>query len=167
MGRGQIVPVYECGAIMKLYIKIQDGKPVDHPILEENLLLAFPNIDVNNLPEGFIRFERIKAPAVGPYEKNQQLKYEIQSDGVCRDVWFCEPMTAEEILDKQNSVKTLWQERTIYKSWVFNEETCNFEPPVPPPSGDDKTYVWNELKMKWEEIVLPHSHLEVDKRGLP
>tara|TARA_R100000687_G_C6291346_1_gene91583 strand:- start:55 stop:444 length:390 start_codon:yes stop_codon:yes gene_type:complete len=39
-----------------------------------------------------------------------------------------------------------------YASWVLNETTCNYDPPVAYPN-DGKDYKWNEAKTKWDEIV--------------
>ena len=38
-----------------------------------------------------------------------------------------------------------------YESWVFNEDTCSFDPPVPYPE-DGKFYQWNEETTSWVEI---------------
>jgi hypothetical protein len=35
-----------------------------------------------------------------------------------------------------------------FPSWELNEDTCQWEPPVPYPS-DDQTYVWNEEEQAW------------------
>lgn len=35
-----------------------------------------------------------------------------------------------------------------YPSWVLNEDTCRWEPPVPRPS-DDKFYIWDEASVSW------------------
>ena len=40
-----------------------------------------------------------------------------------------------------------------FDSWILNEETCNWEPPVAYPE-DGKYYVWNEEQMSWQEIDL-------------
>ena len=39
-----------------------------------------------------------------------------------------------------------------YESWVLNEETCQWESPVPYP-GDEKVYTWNEDNVNWEEVA--------------
>jgi hypothetical protein len=39
-----------------------------------------------------------------------------------------------------------------YASWVLNEETCKWEPPVPYPT-DGLTYKWNEELTDWQAIV--------------
>jgi hypothetical protein len=38
-----------------------------------------------------------------------------------------------------------------YASWVLNEETCNWESPVPYPA-DSNEYIWNEETQSWELI---------------
>ena len=38
-----------------------------------------------------------------------------------------------------------------HKSWIFNEETCQYDPPTPLP-GDSKDYFWDEEKGIWEDI---------------
>jgi hypothetical protein len=39
-----------------------------------------------------------------------------------------------------------------YPSWVLNEDTCRWEPPVPRPS-DDKFYIWDEPSLNWVAIT--------------
>ena len=38
-----------------------------------------------------------------------------------------------------------------YDSWVLNEETCNWESPVPYPTNSNQ-YKWNEEAQSWELI---------------
>ena len=38
----------------------------------------------------------------------------------------------------------------IYNSWVLNETTCLYEPPVEHPN-DGNTYIWNEDNKEWVE----------------
>jgi len=38
-----------------------------------------------------------------------------------------------------------------YDSWVLDEDTCQWEAPVPHPN-DDKAYTWNENTTSWVEI---------------
>ena len=53
---------------MKLYIRIKDGQTFEHPIFEDNFREAFPDVDVNNLPDEFAHFERVAPPTRGVYE---------------------------------------------------------------------------------------------------
>ena len=41
-----------------------------------------------------------------------------------------------------------------YNSWILNEQTCNWESPIPVPSDAsiDKRYKWNEQIQNWELI---------------
>lgn len=39
-----------------------------------------------------------------------------------------------------------------FPSWVLNEDTCNWEAPIPVPN-DGKPYAWNEENQAWEEIT--------------
>ena len=40
----------------------------------------------------------------------------------------------------------------FYSSWVLNEETCQWNAPVPYPS-DGKFYDWNENTLSWVEVI--------------
>jgi hypothetical protein len=42
----------------------------------------------------------------------------------------------------------------LYPSWIFNEDTGIWNPPVPKPT-DDKNYIWNEETKSWDENVIP------------
>jgi hypothetical protein len=39
-----------------------------------------------------------------------------------------------------------------FDSWLLDEDTCNWNPPVPYPT-DGEMYTWNEEELKWKEIV--------------
>jgi len=136
---------------MKLYIRLENGQPVDHPIIKENFIQAFPHIDVNNLPEEFIEFVRVSPPGdLGIYDIYEGVHYEI-IDGVCTDVHTVRAMTTEERIAKQNQVKQDWAENG-YPSWIFDEGTCSFESPLGSPPPDGKIYTWNEDTVSWVEI---------------
>jgi len=85
---------------MNLFIKIENGQPFEHPITEENFVLAFPDIDLNNLPEWVAPFERVAKPVVGMFEVDEGGTYEF-ADGVVKDVWHIRAMT-----DAERAVKT-------------------------------------------------------------
>jgi hypothetical protein len=40
-----------------------------------------------------------------------------------------------------------------FNKWVLNEETCQWESPVPYPD-DENQYVWNDNKGVWEELII-------------
>lgn len=37
-----------------------------------------------------------------------------------------------------------------YNTWVLNEDTCLWEPPVPRPSNTDSDYVYNDTTQTWD-----------------
>ena len=39
-----------------------------------------------------------------------------------------------------------------FASWIFNEDTCDYDPPAPYPN-DGKFYVWIEMLRRWEEYT--------------
>tara|TARA_R110000868_G_scaffold195976_1_gene441765 strand:- start:1922 stop:2281 length:360 start_codon:yes stop_codon:yes gene_type:complete len=39
-----------------------------------------------------------------------------------------------------------------FSSWVLNEQTCQWDAPVPMPI-DDKRYVWDEQTISWKESI--------------
>lgn len=40
-----------------------------------------------------------------------------------------------------------------YESWTLNEDTCQWDSPVPYPN-DNKDYSWDEVTLSWIEITL-------------
>lgn len=41
-------------------------------------------------------------------------------------------------------------EQQPYPSWTLNEETCQWEPPIPKPIDTEVYYVWNEEELEWK-----------------
>ena len=39
-----------------------------------------------------------------------------------------------------------------FKSWVLNEDNCQWEPPIAYPK-DGKSYYWNEENTEWVEVI--------------
>lgn len=132
--------------MINLYIEIKDGFPINHPIMEDNLLQAFPGIDLDNLPGNFIRFIRVPKPNCKVYEVVDGPFYRI-IENICYDTWLTRDMTEKE---KQNRIE---KERKMceFASWIFNEELCRFFPPMPKPD-EDKKYIWNEETVSWKEL---------------
>lgn len=46
-----------------------------------------------------------------------------------------------------------------YESWLLDEETCRWEPPVPYPA-DGAFYAWNEETQSWDSIQAEQSVIE-------
>ena len=136
--------------MMELYIRIKDGQPFEHPILGDNFREAFPQIDPENLPPEFARFDRIAPPDVGVYEVYQGVTYEWDN-GRVKDFHHVRQLTEQEKTDKQNAVKDAWAAFPNWSSWSFDEATCSFKPPIPYPQ-DGKPYWWDEATLSWVEI---------------
>lgn len=131
---------------MNLYIYIQNGQPINHPVTESNLLMVHPEIDLQNLPENICKFIRVQRPEVGVFEVlNDMPTYEI-TDGICYDVWHIRDMTNEEKENKINSIEIT----KPYASWSFNRETLEFIPPVPQP--EQGFWDWDEDTLSWVEF---------------
>lgn len=147
----------------RLYIKIDENNMfIDHPHYERNVRELYPDHDLDaGPPSGWMEFERVEPPEIGPYEKfietiggnialafpHNGLEYAIV-DGKYKDVWHVEDMTEAEKIEKQNTVKAQWSENGGFASWTFNETTCAFEAPTPKPEGD---YYWDEDTLSWVE----------------
>ena len=80
---------------MELYIQIRDGQPFEHPIFGDNFRQAFPDIDTNNLPPEFAKFERIPQNVTPGQFEVAETRYEW-SGSIVTDVWYLRPMTNEE-----------------------------------------------------------------------
>lgn len=148
---------------MELFIRIKDNQPFEHPILADNFKQAFPEVDVNNLPEWVAKFERVAQPSVGLYEVYEGVTYEKVGD-VYKDVHHVRPMTVEEKTNYQQSVKDKFNSEKYasnFSSWIFNEDICFFEPPIPrPPNDDEKSklfidHFWSGSDNNWKDSP-PH-----------
>ena len=86
---------------MNLYIRIKDGQPFEHPILEENAHQAWPDVNFSLLPDWLGRFRRIPQPTpdvmpVSPYQR-AVCSYTLAADGFWEDTWGVEDLSAGEI----------------------------------------------------------------------
>ena len=84
---------------MKCIIRIVDGQPFEHPIIVDNFIQAFPDVDINaQLPDGFAWFERKYRPEIQSHEVfvNEHSYYEFDG-AVWTDVWHVRDKTQEEL----------------------------------------------------------------------
>jgi hypothetical protein len=101
---------------MELFIRLIDGHPYEHPIYAENLLQAFPHVDINNLTSEFARFERVAPPTAGMYEVVEGPTYQWV-DGVVKDVWTTREMTvAERSAKNEQMVQGAYELRDFFKT---------------------------------------------------
>jgi len=100
---------------MELFIQIRDGQPYEHPIFAENFREVFPNVDTDNLPSDFAKFERVPQPVVGAYEVADGPTYQWV-DGIVKDVWTVRQMTdaerevkTQQFVHNVNSIRKFWK----------------------------------------------------------
>lgn len=133
---------------MSLYIRIKDGQPFEHPLTVENMSLAFPHVDLANLPSDFMLFERVEKRDTQLYEVYLGHEYKIY-ENVVKDEHIFRPMTLQEKDDYIQTITQEWQSFEFYKpSWIYSDTAGQFVAPVPYPD-DGKLYKWDEATLSW------------------
>jgi hypothetical protein len=137
---------------MNLYIEIQDGQPINHPVLESNLLEVFDKI-----PNNWEFFLRVEMPTPDTYQvlNSQQPTYE-KVNNVWTDVWPIRDMTTEEKTAKQQGVITTFNSREQafnWSAWTLDEATCTMQPPIPRPAPVEGLDIrWCGAENNWKEV---------------
>lgn len=98
---------------LELYIQIRNGQPHEHPIFADNFKLAFPDVDVNILPDTFAKFIRVAQPELGTYEVYEGVTYQWVG-GVVKDVHSVRPMTEEERAGKDAEIAAVEAELAAF-----------------------------------------------------
>lgn len=136
---------------MNLYIETENGQIKNHPAFEDNLIQAFGFV-----PNHWEPFNRVLKPKVSQYEVVDPLESRYEKvDGVWTDVWTVRPMTELEKTNYQQVVKNAWAthpNHQNYVSWVFDEDTCWYKPPIPRPEPiEGVTVLWCGADNNWKE----------------
>lgn len=86
---------------MNLFIKVEDGTPIDHPVADWNLMEVFGEIPSNYEP--FFRGEK---PELGRFELDDPdgILYAKGEDGVWTDLWPKRQMNPEERAAKEAEI---------------------------------------------------------------
>jgi hypothetical protein len=92
----------------ELYIKVEKGQVVDHPIAGWNLRMFYPDLDPENPPKGFERFTRLPLPELDQYQKLEGVVYEKTNYG-WQDKYIVSEMTNEEKAEFDEKMKMLNQ----------------------------------------------------------
>lgn len=120
---------------MNFYIQTENGNAVNHPALENNLIISFGSI-----PENWEPFERVEKPALSAYQVLESDEPTYQKiNGIWRDVWPIREMTDAEKVAKQQEVITAFQNQRQaenWAAWTFDETLCLMVPPIPRPELD-------------------------------
>lgn len=86
---------------MILYIKVENGQTVDHPVADWNLMQVFGGI-----PGDYEPFLRTDKPPIGTYEVEDDTvpQYGKNEEGMWTDLWPTRPMTPEERAVKEAEI---------------------------------------------------------------
>ena len=90
---------------MELFIKLENGQPVGHPIMGDNFRHVFPQIDPNNPGPQFAKFVRVNREDVGQYKVVLSGPTYGWVGGTVQDIWETRDMTAEERADYDQSME--------------------------------------------------------------
>lgn len=132
---------------MNFLIKIVDGKTVNHPISEDNLRAFYPNLDINDPPDGYARFVRKEYPELSGFESVESVEYVIDPDltnlygtTVWTDKYNIKTLTREELAELADQAARDMNERMMKDSGA----------PFPAPD-DGRLYVWVSSTQSWVE----------------
>ena len=89
---------------MTMFIRLEDGKPVGHAVVEENFRMLFPNtsfswpfVAEDIEPLGFGIYDFSNQPEPGTFEKAVEVAPVKDEYGRWRQTWAVEPMDEEEV----------------------------------------------------------------------
>ena len=140
---------------MKLYIRIKDGVPFEHPILEDNFKEAFPHVDVDNLPPEFSYFVRLDPPKAGLFKVAVHAGYEFKN-GAWTDLYQEQDIPEDQKKRMQDLVKEVWAQlpnRDNFTAWFYDETTNSYQPPIPRPETiNAKSVRWCGADNSWKEV---------------
>jgi hypothetical protein len=138
---------------MRCIIQIDEfGNPVNHPIVINNFLQAFPDLDISGdtAPAGYAWFNRrnqqeLLTDPIG-IKQTVETSYAQTSDGKgFEDVFQIRDKTPFEL----NKLILEMSENKPFPSWILDQDTMQFWlPPVERPEGK---YRWEESTQVWVE----------------
>ena len=116
-----------------------------------NVVVNILVYEEEDLPEGYISFEDYYGEAMG-----------MECKRACPDTLAGEHLSGgtpfrgnypqlgyiyDEVLDA-------FIAKQPYPSWIFDQETYSWYPPIPYPEDSEETFVWNEKNKIWVPVVL-------------
>ena len=132
---------------MNLYLKIKNGQPDGHPVQQDNLAHAFPNIDLDNLPEEWANFKRVQPPTPGIFQRVNDWGTYIEIDGVWQDSWVITDMSQEE----KDALIARFRADPPFPNAILNIENLTWNKPEKPTDGQN--YIFNPSTGTW--VVVP------------
>lgn len=156
-----------------LFIEVDNGRALNHPISGHNLRLFIPDFDFDNPPAPFFKFIRKLPPPIGPFETFNGVSYELVNGLYFTDTFHITTLSEEEKISK----KTEWlaNHAQPFPSWIFNESNLSWDPPIPYPA-DGKEYLWQEKtqnwvtetkpqEIKWPELQTSTGNVQISVKG--
>jgi len=139
---------------MKLYIQVRDGQSVGYPILEENLKIAFPDMDPDDPANGYAPFNRLPVPSdvtPGVFQKLQDTPV-LGADGITwEDKWQVVDITDAE---KADLIQQAQDSGPPYPNWILDITTLQWNAPIPMPVTGGP-YHWDVQTNNWVSRVNP------------
>ena len=146
---------------MKCIIRTDEtGNPVDHPVLLDNFIQVFPDLDISGdtAPQGWAWFTRI---AVNHDSLSANVKQKIDityvyntETNAFEDNHFVRMQTDEELANTYAQIAN----NKPFPSWVIDNDTWRYLPPVSrptTPAANGTFYMWDESVVNWVEKPIP------------
>lgn len=153
---------------MNLFIQVENGRPVNHPAFEDNIIEAFGGV-----PDNWEPFIRVERPILSMYEilEFNNLTYE-KINGTWTDVWAVRPMTEQEKTILHQAVVAKFNQRPQaenWSAWTLDELTNTMVPPIPRPEPDEAKLTlriftfWCGADNNWKDTpVRPEGNYKFD-----
>lgn len=118
---------------MTMFIKIENGEPVGHAVVEENFRMLFPDVNFPKIffphdvePYGFGIYEFTQVPDVEYPDKRVEISPELRSDGVYYQTWAIVEMSDDEKTQatetQANTVRVLRNMRLLHCDWTQGKD---------------------------------------------
>lgn len=139
-----------------LLIFIENDRPVGYPVFLSNLKeqKKYKNLNIKRLPKNLAIFIKtpFKEKLDNPYQTFEKTTYEWTRDGKVEERHHYRQLTACEKKERQEHQKKLFKKNCGWKSWTFNEETCEYDPPIPLPPELITEHPTEEMwSYRWDE----------------
>ena len=99
---------------MTMFIQLENGSPIGHAIVEENLRMLFPDLAFPNLftpafvePLGFGIYEWTAAPIPAKFQKVVEIAPTKRDNGIYYQTWSVVDMTTEEQQEATTKQETI------------------------------------------------------------
>ena len=102
---------------MECIIKIVDGVPFEHPIILDNFVSAYPELDLNNLPPEWAKFERLA--------EEKAIKRAWGDALVAEDRQSLQQYGEEQKALVEEHIKPVWQ------AWIDQIKAYTYDDPWP------------------------------------